>query len=76
MTLGQGARTELAMVKWVKPGKGDTQIVGCSFVHPLTSHEFKALYLSALLEQTKTPPLPGGQQALADSHGSATHYTE
>ena len=38
-----GARTELALVKWVKPGKGGTQIVGCTFVHPLTTHEFKCL---------------------------------
>lgn len=49
LTLGQGARTELALVKWVKPGKGGTQIVGCSFVHPLTTQEFKALYLSTLI---------------------------
>lgn len=53
LTLGQGARTELALVKWVKPGKNNTQIVGCSFVHPLTTHEFKALYVSALISPGK-----------------------
>lgn len=48
LTLGQSERTELAVVRWVKPGKGDTQIVGCAFVHPLSDEEFRALYLSSV----------------------------
>lgn len=43
VTLGKGARTQLALVRWVRPGKGQMQLVGCSFVHPLPQNEFDAL---------------------------------
>lgn len=44
LTLGTGTRTELAMVRWVRPAKGQTQIVGCAFVRALPRSEFDALY--------------------------------
>jgi len=43
VTLGKGTASHLVLVRWVKPGKDESQIAGCSFVHPLTSQEVKAL---------------------------------
>src|SRR5262245_10561577 len=46
LTLGKAMRSELALVRWVQPAKGDTQIVGCAFVRPLSRSEFDAAYRS------------------------------
>ena len=43
VNLGRRATSELALVRWVKPGTGETQIAGCSFVRPLTRLEFEAI---------------------------------
>jgi eukaryotic-like serine/threonine-protein kinase len=43
LTLGSIGRMELALVRWVKPGKDDTQILGCSFIQPLSQADFKDL---------------------------------
>jgi hypothetical protein len=43
VTLGQNGRPELALVRWVKPAKDDMQIVGCSFIQPLSNQEIEAL---------------------------------
>jgi serine/threonine protein kinase len=45
LTMGSVGRTELALVRWVKSGKDNTQILGCSFIRPLSEAEFKDLYL-------------------------------
>jgi serine/threonine protein kinase len=43
ITLGDGTATELAMVRWVKAGEGDTLILGCAFVRPVAPHQLEAL---------------------------------
>jgi serine/threonine protein kinase len=50
ITLGGAASPELgttcsqlALVRWVKAVEGDIQIVGCSFVRPLTEHQLDTL---------------------------------
>lgn len=43
ITLGDNAATELVMVRWVKAGEGDTLILGCAFVQPLTEHQLEAV---------------------------------
>jgi serine/threonine protein kinase len=43
VTLGKGTTSHLVLVHWVKPAKDESQIAGCSFVHPLPSQEVKAL---------------------------------
>jgi hypothetical protein len=47
LTVGQNGRPELALVRWVKPAQGDMQILGCSFIQPLSNQEFEALCQSA-----------------------------
>jgi serine/threonine protein kinase len=44
VNLGKRAMSELALVRWVKPGEGEKLIVGCSFVRPFTEEEFEAIY--------------------------------
>jgi len=44
LTLGKSNRSALALVRWVRPAKGQTQIVGCAFVRPLPRGEFDSLY--------------------------------
>ncbi|MFO0969537.1 MAG: serine/threonine-protein kinase [Gemmataceae bacterium] len=41
--LPRAARSELALVRWVKQGRNDTQLVGCSFVRPLAEEAVAAL---------------------------------
>ncbi len=48
VTLGQRATSELALVRWVKPGEGPMQIVGCAFVRPLPRQELEAICTSAV----------------------------
>jgi hypothetical protein len=43
VNIGKRATLELALVRWVKAGKGDTHIVGCSFVHVLSDEDFETL---------------------------------
>lgn len=44
LTLGKGTRTELALVRWVRHVKGQTHLVGCSFVRPLPRGEFDTIH--------------------------------
>ena len=39
VTIGKRKTTELALVRWVTPGKDQTYLVGCSFVHKLASQD-------------------------------------
>jgi serine/threonine-protein kinase len=41
--LGARMTSELVLVHWVKPGAGQTHIVGCSFIRPLPRQELDAL---------------------------------
>jgi serine/threonine protein kinase len=43
VTLGDGPSQELVLVRWVRAGEGDTLILGCAFVHPLSPHQFDAV---------------------------------
>jgi serine/threonine protein kinase len=43
VTLGKRLTSELALVRWVKPSEGESQIVGCSFVRPLPSQVFEEI---------------------------------
>jgi serine/threonine protein kinase len=43
VNLGKRATMELVLVRWVKPGKGETHIAGCSFVHVLANQDFEAI---------------------------------
>jgi serine/threonine protein kinase len=43
VNIGKRATLELVLVRWVKAGKGDTHIVGCSFVHVLGDEDFETL---------------------------------
>jgi serine/threonine-protein kinase len=54
LTLGQVGRTELALVRWVRPDKNETQLLGCSFIQPLSSEEFKSLFLPSPRKPAKT----------------------
>ena len=41
--LGARMNADLVLVRWVNPGEGQTHIVGCSFVHPLSREQFEAI---------------------------------
>ncbi len=41
--LGAQMSSELVLVRWVKPGPGQTHVVGCSFVRPLHGQEVEAI---------------------------------
>ena len=43
VNLGKRATMELVLVRWVKPGKGETHIAGCSFVYVLANQDFEAI---------------------------------
>jgi serine/threonine-protein kinase len=47
VTLGKRPIPELVLVRWVKPGKGQMLIAGCSFVHPLSTQEVEAMCRTA-----------------------------
>jgi serine/threonine protein kinase len=43
VTLGTRVHSELALVRWVTPGEGETYLVGCSFVSRLGSQDLEML---------------------------------
>jgi serine/threonine protein kinase len=43
ITLGATVATELVLVRWVKAGEGDTLIVGCAFVRPLSELQLETI---------------------------------
>ncbi len=43
VTVGKRATSDLALVRWVSPGEGQTYQVGCSFVRPLASHDLETI---------------------------------
>jgi serine/threonine protein kinase len=43
VTLGKRTSSDLAFVRWVKPGPGQTHVVGCSFVHPLSTNDLDTI---------------------------------
>jgi serine/threonine protein kinase len=47
VTFGNRALSELALVKWVQAGAGNTHIVGCSFVRPLACKDLEEIFTSA-----------------------------
>ncbi len=44
LTLGTSVVSELALVRWVKPGKSQLHAVGCSFVRPLTQEALEEFF--------------------------------
>jgi hypothetical protein len=63
VVLGKRATPELVLVRWIRPGKGDTQIAGCSFVRPLTEEDVKAFV-----------PAPVSKHAAPDRSSAATRH--
>jgi serine/threonine protein kinase len=43
VTVGNRATSELALVRWVTPGEGQTYYAGCSFVRPLASQDLETI---------------------------------
>jgi len=43
VTIGERATSELALVRWVTPGEGQTYVAGCSFVRPLANHYLETI---------------------------------
>jgi len=43
VTLGKRATPELALVRWVRPGEGQTYLAGCSFVRPLGKQDLETI---------------------------------
>jgi serine/threonine protein kinase len=50
VTVGKRTSSELALVRWVTPGEGETYLVGCSFVHPLAKDDLEAICLAGAYE--------------------------
>jgi hypothetical protein len=53
VNLGRRGKPELVLVRWVKPGQGNTHIAGCSFVRTLSGPEVEGLC------RTRSCPTPG-----------------
>jgi len=43
VTVDKRETSELALVRWVTPGEGQTYYVGCSFVRPLASQDLESI---------------------------------
>jgi serine/threonine protein kinase len=52
VTLGKRTASDLVLVRWVEPGKGQTHIAGCSFVRPLTSQDLEAICPTGARQRT------------------------
>jgi serine/threonine protein kinase len=47
VTLGNRAMSELALVRWVKPGEGESHLVGCAFVRPLSCKDLEEFFVKS-----------------------------
>jgi serine/threonine protein kinase len=56
VTLGKRPTSELVLVRWVKPGKGDTLVAGCSFVRPLSNQDLEAICSAGARQRTAVRP--------------------